>query len=196
MFSECMENNDEGQMSNSEIVLKKISESLIDQSLSIPEQAIAVEINNQNEFDRASELYLTIKALKQSVEDTFSPIISMAHLTHKNAINEKKKAEAPLLQAEMVLKPKIFAYQQKVQSELKASQASQFTQTGVLVAATSDDATVLKSRDVFKFEVQDFNALPDKYKKPDEVAIGKIVRALGINSNIPGVRVWVEKSLY
>jgi hypothetical protein len=45
---------------------------------------------------------------------------------------------------------------------------------------------------IWKFEVTDFKLLPDEYKIPDQVKIGKVVRA-GVA--VPGVRAWQEESL-
>jgi len=44
--------------------------------------------------------------------------------------------------------------------------------------------------EVWKFEIEDVCALPGEYVLADEVAIGKVVRALKSKTNIPGVRVY------
>ena len=41
-------------------------------------------------------------------------------------------------------------------------------------------------------EITDFALLPREYLIPDDSAIGKVVRALGNRTNIPGVRVYAE----
>jgi chromosome segregation ATPase len=51
----------------------------------------------------------------------------------------------------------------------------------------------LSFTEVAKFEVVDKAKLPLEYLVPDEVRIGKVVRALKTDANIPGVRVWMEK---
>jgi hypothetical protein len=50
----------------------------------------------------------------------------------------------------------------------------------------------LGTQKVWKFEVEDFEKLPNEYKVADLVKIGKVVRA-GVN--IPGVKAWQEESL-
>lgn len=50
-----------------------------------------------------------------------------------------------------------------------------------------------KKRMVPKFEVVDFKALPDEYKLSDDVKIRKVVNALKLDANIPGVKVWEEE---
>lgn len=47
---------------------------------------------------------------------------------------------------------------------------------------------------VWKFAIINANALPREYLKPDEVKIGRIVRALKSQAQIPGVRIWSEKT--
>ena len=46
--------------------------------------------------------------------------------------------------------------------------------------------------DNWKWEVEDFSILPDKYKEPNAPLIGKIIRAGG---EIPGIKAWKEKGL-
>lgn len=46
---------------------------------------------------------------------------------------------------------------------------------------------------IWKYEVTDFNALPDEYKTVDSVKLGKVVRA-GLHQ-IPGCRIWGEPNL-
>ena len=50
-----------------------------------------------------------------------------------------------------------------------------------------------KTNKVMKFEVVDFKALPDEYKISDDVKIRKVVNALKMDTNIPGVKVWEEE---
>ncbi len=50
-----------------------------------------------------------------------------------------------------------------------------------------------KKRMVPKFKVIDFKVLPDEYKLPDETKIRKVVNALKLDTNIPGVKVWEEE---
>jgi hypothetical protein len=52
-----------------------------------------------------------------------------------------------------------------------------------------------KPRKVKKFEVTDKALVPEEYKTVDETKIRKVVNALGLETNIPGVRVWEEDDL-
>lgn len=51
----------------------------------------------------------------------------------------------------------------------------------------------LSFREVPDFEVTDKSKLPPEYLIPDEVRIRKVVNALKMDANIPGVRVWMKK---
>ncbi len=55
------------------------------------------------------------------------------------------------------------------------------------------DVGTLGTAKIRKFEVIDFNLLPNAYKMVDATKLGKVVRA-GLD-NIPGVRIWTEESL-
>jgi len=46
-----------------------------------------------------------------------------------------------------------------------------------------------------KWEIVDATKLPREYLMPDTVKIGKVVRALGEETSIPGVRVWMETTV-
>jgi len=47
-------------------------------------------------------------------------------------------------------------------------------------------------RTIWKFEITDQTLLPREFLKPDEVAIGSVVRGLKAAAKIPGVRTWEE----
>jgi len=51
----------------------------------------------------------------------------------------------------------------------------------------------LSYREDWKFEIVDADTLPREYLMPDESKIGKIVRALKLTTNIPGIRVYSVK---
>lgn len=52
----------------------------------------------------------------------------------------------------------------------------------------------LTVRTVWKFEITQRHALPLEYLMPDEKKIGRMVQAFKADTNIPGVRVWSEKT--
>jgi uncharacterized membrane protein YqiK len=76
-------------------------------------------------------------------------------------------------------------------SESLQAQAAQVVAPVVQRAAPK--VAGLTFTEVAKFEVVDKSKLPLEYLIPDEVRIGKVVRALKTEANIAGVRVWMEK---
>lgn len=62
----------------------------------------------------------------------------------------------------------------------------------VSVPSTVPKVQGISSRKTWKFKVEDPGKVPRQYLIPDERAIGAVVRAMGANAQIPGVRVWEE----
>ena len=88
------------------------------------------------------------------------------------------RAEAAL--AEMVLKGELTEPVGLVQVAEEAP-ARYRTETGTLGTAKT-----------WRFEVEDFAALPDQYKEANMVMIRKVVQA---GASIPGVRAWQEENI-
>jgi hypothetical protein len=85
-------------------------ETLQNQALSIPEQARILTIQTPDQYIAAGELLKSIKLLRAEIDQTFDPIISAAYAAHKEAVAQKKKVDAPLLEAEGIIKPRVAAY--------------------------------------------------------------------------------------
>ena len=79
-------------------------------ALTVPELARTIEITDDVSYKAAGELLLTIKDLRKEIDSAFAPIIEAAHNAHKKALEQKKKADAPLVEAESIIKPRIAAY--------------------------------------------------------------------------------------
>jgi len=58
--------------------------------------------------------------LREKIGETFDPIIDKAHKAHKEAIAQKKKTEAPLVEAEKIIKPKMGKYREQQERERQA----------------------------------------------------------------------------
>lgn len=80
------------------------------QALTVPERAKLIVITTAAEFIVAGELLKTVKALRAEIDDTFDPIIKKQFEAHREAIAQKKKVDAPLVEAEGILKPRIAGY--------------------------------------------------------------------------------------
>ena len=62
-------------------------------------------------------------------------------------------------------------------------------------AAAAPKPAGISTRKVWKFEVTDAAKLPPEYLVPDIKKIGKVVRALQGDTEIPGVRVYSEDTM-
>lgn len=79
-------------------------------ALPVPDQAKALAITDDASLSRGNELLLTIKDLRKKIQDTFGPICAAAFAAHKAAVKAQKDAEAPLVEAEGIIKPSIARY--------------------------------------------------------------------------------------
>lgn len=93
-------------------------DTVIDQALSWPQRAKALTILTAATYDEAGEMLRGIKALRKEIDATFTPIITKAHDAHKEACAQKKRAEAPLAEAEAILKQGLIGYQ-TVQEQIR-----------------------------------------------------------------------------
>ncbi len=76
-----------------------------------------IKTNEQNL--KAAELVKGIQLLKKEVCDTFDPIITKAHATHKEACAKKAKFYVPLKNAEIDYKNKMIAFDDIMETERK-----------------------------------------------------------------------------
>lgn len=63
-----------------------------------------------------------------------------------------------------------------------------------IVPIAAPKAVGVAIRKDYTFEITDLSALPREYLAPDETKIRKVVRAMGADTNIPGVRV-IEREI-
>lgn len=80
------------------------------EALSIPDRARALKIVDTVTYQQAGGILITIKGLRKQIDASFDPIIEAAHKAHKEAVNQKKIVDAPLVEAERLLKPAMAAY--------------------------------------------------------------------------------------
>lgn len=78
-----------------------------------PERARALVITADEHFAAAGELLTGIKALRKDIADTCDPVIAAAHASHKAAVAQKQKLEAPLATAEATLKQAMLGYRRE-----------------------------------------------------------------------------------
>jgi hypothetical protein len=90
-------------------------------AMSIPAHAKALKIIDAASYQRGGELIVAIKGLRKQIDECFDPIVKKAHEAHKEAVAQKKKVEAPLVEAEGLLKPALAAWDTK-QEELRRAE--------------------------------------------------------------------------
>jgi len=85
--------------------------------------AKSLTVSSDAELVIAKEVAQTIKAFQKEVDSTFDPIIERAHVTHKEALAQKKKHMDPLAEAEKRIKQLIGDYLTLVENERKKEAA-------------------------------------------------------------------------
>src|SRR2546428_259100 len=91
-------------------------------ALTWPEKAKQTMIEDQVTYDRASAMLLGIKDLRRDIDLHYDPLIAKAYAAHKATVAAKKKIEAPLAEAETILKTGIsrwHAEQERARQELE-----------------------------------------------------------------------------
>jgi len=78
----------------------------------------------------------------------------------------------------------------KLAKEIKAEPIEAPPPQVILKETPSSKETGVSFREDFKFRIKDEQAIPRTYLMADEVKIGKVVRALKLLANIPGIEVY------
>ncbi len=87
-----------------------------------PERAGALQIVDDASCVLAAELLKGIKDLRKEIDETFDGIIAKAFAAHKEACSKKRLHEAPLLEAERLLKASLGAYHTAQEIKRQAEQ--------------------------------------------------------------------------
>jgi len=92
-------------------IIEITPDAVTQKALNVPEQAAIIKITDSQTYEAGCNVLLVIKDLRKEIDAAFDPIIKKAHEAHKEAVMQKKKADAPLCKAEGIIKPKIALYQ-------------------------------------------------------------------------------------
>lgn len=90
-------------------------------AIAVDEQAKALVVKTQPQYDEANKFILTIKSLQKEIKDTFGPIITKAFQAHKEAKAQETRHLEPLLKAEAFIKDKMMVYLRQ-QEAIRAEQ--------------------------------------------------------------------------
>lgn len=111
-------------------------------------------------------------------------------------LEEQRKAE----EAARKERERLEAQAQKAAAAGKVEKAEALEQRAASVVAPviqreAPKVAGVRTSEVWRFEIVDEMQLPREFLIPNETAIRQVVLAMKKNTNIPGVRVWSEKSL-
>jgi Tfp pilus assembly protein FimV len=182
--------------------------------------AAHLSIKSNATFDAATAWLKDIKALGKEINSHYAKPIKAAHDAHKAILAAKKEQSEPLAKAECLLKEKLSNYHQR-QERLRIAEEKRLSEiarkaeedrrldeaidTGndqvldepivspnvSIESQTKTDGVSYRSK--WTFKIIDPALVPDNFKKIDEQAIGRVVRAMSGKIKIPGVQVIEEK---
>lgn len=87
-----------------------------------PDQASRIIVCDDKTLKGANDFVVAIKKMRKEVADTFNPIIEKAHKAHKEALAQKKKYEAPLIEAEKTIKLQIASYMSELERKRREAE--------------------------------------------------------------------------
>jgi hypothetical protein len=91
-------------------------------ALAWPEHVRGLAVTDAASYEAGAELLKGIKALRAELDATFDPIVSSAFRAHRTACEQKRKAEAPLSQAEATVKAALIRYDDEQERLRRAAQ--------------------------------------------------------------------------
>lgn len=93
--------------------MEAVASQLETHSLSLANQARMLVVCDQPSFLRAAELRKAIKLYLVRVGEVLDPVIHATHLSHKTAVAQKRKLEAPALRADEILEGNMVRHRQE-----------------------------------------------------------------------------------
>lgn len=106
--------------------MNELTESTVKQeALSVEEQAQAVVISNNTEYETAVSILKSIKDSKKRFIDFFAPSKQAAAAAHKAICANEKSCTDPCDKAESIIKRKMLDYTRRVEAERKALEEEQ-----------------------------------------------------------------------
>jgi len=184
-------------------------EQLKKDALGFPEKAKRIIVHNATTLTFANEFLLSIKSLMKEIAETFNPIIKKAHEAHKEAVAKKKEHEAPLVEAERTIKLHIGSYLEDLAKKRREAEEQarreeeerQKEEDRILAEAkVLEDSGKVEEAQSLQAEIP----LPAQVEIPpepeakglslkqiiDTEQINMIVKRLGGETKIPGIRVY------
>lgn len=153
----------------------------------------------------AFKAHRSMTALRDSVLNPFSDAertIKRKIADYEMAIEQKRREEADKLRREAEAKAKAEqmakAQEQMDKGDLAGCQKTLDAPIVTIVAKVEtkepEKISGLSFREDWKFEIEDESLIPREYLMVDEIKIRKLVKALQKSTNIPGIRVYADKT--
>jgi len=103
--------------------MEQLTESNVKQeALTVEQQAEAVQIATNSDFENAATILKNIKASKQKFIDFFAPSKKATDAAHKAVVANEKACTTPCDKAEAIIKRKMLAFSQKIEAERRAAE--------------------------------------------------------------------------
>ena len=101
----------------------ELDRAVTQEALTWPDRARATAVIDAATYQAAGELLKGIKQLRQKIAETFDPHIQRAFQSHRALVDEKRQAEAPLTEAERVIKTALVSYDDEQERLRREAQA-------------------------------------------------------------------------
>jgi len=103
--------------------MNELTESDVKQeALTVEQQAEAVQIATNSDFENAATILKSIKNSKQKFIDFFAPAKAATNAAHKAVVSNEKACITPCDKAESIIKRKMLTYSQKIEAERRATE--------------------------------------------------------------------------
>lgn len=183
--------------------------------------ASELTVETKADMETASGMREAIKDRHKGITAFMKPLVDAAHKAHKALTTRRSDLLKPLDEAETILNKKMVAWQvaeearlaeeqKKLDEQAKLEAAIQAEEEGneALSEAIIENQIPVTAPPVEKaktsgvsfvetwtYEIEDVTKIPTKYMIPDEKAIKKVVTAMKSRAEIPGIRVFAQKSI-
>lgn len=173
--------------------------------LPFPEIVKKIVVTNGTSLSKANSALVYIKGLRSQIAKAFDPIIEKARLVPKIALEQKRKTEQPLVEAEQYIKPQIASYMAKLERERYETERKQRELERAEKKFGLEPSSQLKPipaaqpklkgvsiRKIWKFRITNAKIVPAIYWKIDLQEIGKVGRESKGQAKIAGVEFYSE----
>lgn len=146
-----------------------IDDAPVKEALTWPEKANELAIVTNEVYAAGADMLKGIKSLRQKIAEVFDGHIQRAHQAHKALVAEKATAEAPLTEAEAIIKRKMVAYsteQERIRREaeerarqeaLKAEEDRRLAEASALAelaTATGDESYAAEAEAIIQAPIE------------------------------------------